>query len=94
MSIEDLTKKVKEAAEKRTPEERAELLRKAHILDDNGEFCKEYFTSDYMEKCGNKGCAGWGNNFKQFCACEDVDVIHCNDFSPFRRTANEEPEGD
>jgi len=43
MSIEDLTKKVKEAAERRTPEERAELLRKAHILDENGEFCEEYF---------------------------------------------------
>lgn len=43
MGIEDLTEKVKEAASKRTPEERAELLRKAHILDKNGEFCKEHF---------------------------------------------------
>ena len=45
MDIKDLTDKVKEAANKRTPEERAELLRKAHILDDGGNFCKEYFTS-------------------------------------------------
>lgn len=44
MNIEDLTKKVKEAAKKRTPEERTKLLRKANILDENGEFCKEYFS--------------------------------------------------
>ena len=49
MSIEDLIEKVKEAASKRTPEERSELLRKAHILDENGEFCKEYFPSEYIK---------------------------------------------
>lgn len=44
MDIKDLTERVKDAASKHTPEERAYLLREAHILDENGEFHKEYFN--------------------------------------------------
>ena len=50
MSISDLVKKENEAAKTRTPEERAALLKKAHILDDDGFFCEGYFSEETINK--------------------------------------------
>ena len=44
MNIETLTQKIIEASKTRTPEQRKELLQKAGILDENGDFDKRYFS--------------------------------------------------
>ena len=50
MSIEELIVKVKEAEKKRTPQQRRELLIKAHILDNDGYYDARYFRKETVEK--------------------------------------------
>ena len=50
MHIQELTRRVKEAAKNRTPEERLQLLKDADILDEEGNFCKEYFSEETVAK--------------------------------------------
>jgi len=50
MCIQELTQRVKEAAKRRTPAERANLLKKAHIIDNNGYFSEKYFSEDTVRK--------------------------------------------
>ncbi|AJB39024.1 TPA: hypothetical protein ACGBQE_004486 [Escherichia coli] len=50
MDIEELTKKVKERAAKRTDEERFKLLVDAKILTKNGTFNSRFFSKETVEK--------------------------------------------
>ena len=50
MSIEELIIKVKEAEKTRTPQQRRELLIKAHILDQDGYYDARYFRKETVEK--------------------------------------------
>lgn len=50
MDIEDLTKKVKELAAKRTDEERLKLLVDAKILTKNGTFNSRFFSKETVDK--------------------------------------------
>ena len=50
MGIQELTDKAKKTAKERTPANRAELLKKAHIIDDNGYFSEQYFSQDTVNK--------------------------------------------
>ncbi len=50
MCIQELTDKVKEAAKKRTPAQRTALLKKAHIIDENGYFSEEYFSQETVNR--------------------------------------------
>ena len=50
MCIQELTDRVKEAAKLRTPAERADLLKKAHIIDNDGYFSEKYFSEDTVRK--------------------------------------------
>ncbi|MDF9346437.1 hypothetical protein OH693_08490 [Escherichia coli] len=50
MDIEDLTKKVKELAAKRTDEERLKLLVDAKILTKNGTFNSRFFSKETVAK--------------------------------------------
>jgi len=50
MSIEELIIKVQEAEKKRTPQQRLELLIKAHILDKDGHYDARYFRKETVEK--------------------------------------------
>ena len=50
MSIEELILKVKEAEKTRTPQQRRELLIKAHILDQDGHYDARYFRKETVEK--------------------------------------------
>ena len=50
MSIEELIAKVKEAEKTRTPQQRRELLIKAHILDQDGNYDARYFRKETVEK--------------------------------------------
>lgn len=44
MSIQELTQKVKKSAQMRTHDQRIKLLKKAHVLDSEGEFDKKFFS--------------------------------------------------
>jgi len=46
MYIQELTGKVKKTAKERTPAQRVALLRRAHIIDENGYFSRQYFSQD------------------------------------------------
>lgn len=50
MSITKLTEKVKLAAKHRTRQQRLVLLQKAKILDEEGEFHRDFFTKRTIEK--------------------------------------------
>jgi len=50
MSIEELIVKVQEAEKLRTPQQRRELLIKAHILDKNGHYDARYFREETVAK--------------------------------------------
>lgn len=50
MSVDDLIARTREAARNRTPLQRAELLRQANILDQNGNYKEGYFTSATIAK--------------------------------------------
>ncbi|MDO9179509.1 MAG: hypothetical protein Q7U16_14505 [Agitococcus sp.] len=50
MSITELTEKVKASAKARTPEQRMELLRKAHILDKSGHYDVRFFSTNTVQK--------------------------------------------
>ena len=50
MSIEELIVKVQEAEKKRTPQQKRELLIKAHILDQDGYYDARYFRKETVEK--------------------------------------------
>ena len=50
MCIQELTDKVTEAAKKRTPAQRVELLKKANIIDDNGYFSEQYFSQETVNR--------------------------------------------
>lgn len=50
MDIEELTRKVKERAAKRTDEERFKLLVDAKILTKNGTFNSRFFSKETVEK--------------------------------------------
>ena len=50
MCIQELTDKVKEAAKKRTPAQRVELLKKANIIDGNGYFSEKYFSQETVNR--------------------------------------------
>lgn len=44
------TKIIREASAGRTKEQRAELLRKAHILDAKGDYVERFFSKETLEK--------------------------------------------
>jgi hypothetical protein len=50
MSITELIEKVKASAKARTPEQRMELLKKAHILDATGHYDPRYFSEETVRK--------------------------------------------
>lgn len=50
MGIDELMKKVKLRAKKRTHEDRIELLKKAHIIGDDGYYLSEYFSEETVRK--------------------------------------------
>lgn len=50
MSITELTQRIRQAAKHRSPEQERELLRKAHILDDNGYYCARFFSKETVRK--------------------------------------------
>jgi len=54
MSIHDSIETAREAAKNRTKEERANLLRKANILDNDGYYLKKYFSSETVKIDKNK----------------------------------------
>ncbi len=41
---------IRKGSEGRTKEQRAELLRKAQILDANGDYVKRFFSTETLEK--------------------------------------------
>lgn len=49
MLAEDLLVKVKEYAKKMTPDDRLKLLKKAHILDDNGIYDARFFSEETVK---------------------------------------------
>ena len=50
MTVEELTKKIVESSKNRTQDQRLRLLRNAKIIDENGNFCKAYFSAETLEK--------------------------------------------
>lgn len=50
MQAYELIIAVRKASESRTKEQRAELLREAHILDANGYYMKGFFSSETIKK--------------------------------------------
>lgn len=50
MSIQELTKKVKQASKNRTHEERIDLLKKAHIIDNDGFYSSSFFSEETVRK--------------------------------------------
>lgn len=50
MSIVELTEKVKDAAQRRSPEERMKLLQEANILTEEGTFDRRFFSEDTVKK--------------------------------------------
>ena len=41
---------IRKGSSERTKEQRAELLRKAQILDDNGDYVERFFSQETLEK--------------------------------------------
>lgn len=54
MSIEDLIVKVTEAEKRRTPKQSQELLVKAKILDENGNYDINFFRKETVERSRKK----------------------------------------
>ena len=50
MSLEELMKKIEASSKKRTPKERAALLKKAHIIDEKGRYDAKYFSEATVSK--------------------------------------------
>lgn len=50
MSISELLEKVEKSANKRTPSERLELLKEAHIIDEMGNYDSKYFSKKTVEQ--------------------------------------------
>lgn len=50
MSISELIEKVEKSANKRSPSERLELLREAHIIDETGNYDSKYFSKKTVEQ--------------------------------------------
>lgn len=50
MTLAELTKELRESSQSWTKEERLELLQKAHILDQDGFFCADYFSEETVRK--------------------------------------------
>lgn len=57
MSMSELTKKVQEAAENRTHVQRVELLRQAKIIDSDGYYLEDFFSSKTVAKDKESGAA-------------------------------------
>ncbi|HAT1543979.1 hypothetical protein [Aeromonas hydrophila] len=57
MSIKDITKKVRDASLKRTHNARVKMLRRAHIIDNNGYYSEHYFSEETVEKDKETGKA-------------------------------------
>lgn len=54
MNIRELTRKAQASAKTRTPQQRAELLRKARILDAQGNFDSAFFRNQPSENSNGK----------------------------------------
>jgi hypothetical protein len=50
MNIQDFIENAVKLSQTRTPEERANLLKKANILDKNGYYSEKYFSSETVLK--------------------------------------------
>lgn len=50
MGIQELTKKIKESSKKRTHMESVKLLKNAHIIDSEGYYSSNFFSSETVEK--------------------------------------------
>ena len=50
MNIQDFTANARNSAQTRTKEERANLLKKANILDKNGYYSEKYFSTETVQK--------------------------------------------
>jgi hypothetical protein len=50
MSIDELIEKAKESSKKRTREEGIQMLRDAHIIDEDGFYCKDFFSEETVRK--------------------------------------------
>ena len=50
MTVEELTKKIVQSSKNRTQDQRLRLLRNAKIIDENGNFCKGYFSAETLKK--------------------------------------------
>jgi len=50
MSVDELIKKVKESSNKRTLNEKKDILIKAKILNNDGYYDSRFFTSETVEK--------------------------------------------
>jgi hypothetical protein len=50
MSMAELIEKVKEDAKTRTQAQTDEMLRKAYILDEDGYYCKDFFSAETVAK--------------------------------------------
>lgn len=55
MSIVELTAKVKASAQRRSPEERFELLKDAHILTTDGTYDRRFFSQETVAKSEKEG---------------------------------------
>jgi len=49
----DLSERLIESSSKRTPEQKSALLKKAKVLDENGNFCEGYFSDETIENGRN-----------------------------------------
>ena len=50
MDIQELIKKTKESAKKRTREEKITLLRSANIIDESGYYSEKFFSTETVAK--------------------------------------------
>jgi len=50
ISVKELMKRIDEAEKTRTPEDRLRLLQKARILDLHGNFVRELFSQETLQK--------------------------------------------
>ncbi len=50
MGIQELTKKIKESSKNRTHSECVTLLKNAHIIDSEGYYSPNFFSSETVEK--------------------------------------------